>query len=130
MRTQKTNTAQRERQIVQAVLDMITTEGIHGLRIVGIAERVEIVPSAVYRHYAGKEAVLDAVLARLRKNLLQNVAAVRAETPHALSRLKNLQARHLAMVAETPALPYVVFSDTMYAGNPKRKERVRDMIST
>lgn len=129
MRAKKTDTVQRKRQIVNAAMDLIGAEGIHGLSISGVAARVGIVPSAVYRHFAGKEDVLDAVLALLRKKLLDNVDAVRQETLDPIERLQLLLTRHLKMLSQNPALPYVIFSDTMYAGYPERKRHVHAMIS-
>jgi len=62
MRAQKTETGARQGQIIEAALELIDAEGVSALSIVGIAERVGIVPSALYRHFKSKEDVLDAVL--------------------------------------------------------------------
>lgn len=110
MRAAKTHTEVRREQIVEAAMAIIATGGLSSLSIAGIAERVGIVPSAVYRHYDGKDAVMAAVLGHLRSRLLANVDAVCAETPEALGRLRRLLARHMAMLVETPALPRVIFA--------------------
>lgn len=47
---------------MQVALDLISVEGVPSLSIVGIAERVGIVPSALYRHFKSKDHVLDGVL--------------------------------------------------------------------
>lgn len=128
MRAQKTKTEVRQEQIAQAALDIIGAEGIHALSIAGIAQRVGIVPSAVYRHYAGKDEILDAVLDLLGKRLRANVAAAREERPDALGRLKALVSMQSRLLAANRAIPHVVFSDGIYAGHPARKERLRDHI--
>ena len=98
MRAQKTETELRQEQIIEAVLELIGTGGINALSIAGIADRVGIVPSALYRHFKSKDDVLDAVLELLRTRLLSNVSQTRKETPEALPRLKSLMMRHVHML--------------------------------
>lgn len=128
MRAQKIETDIRQEQIVMAALDLIGTEGVSALSIAGIAARVGIVPSALYRHFKSKDDVLDAVLELLKSRLLTNVAQVRKEITGALQRLKALLMRHAQMLSENRAIPHVVFSDGIYTGHPERKARVAEIM--
>ncbi len=129
MRAPKTHTGIRQEQIVEAALELIGQQGAYALSIAGIAERVGIVPSAIYRHFKSKDDLLDAILELLRKRLMTNVKRVRKETPEAIQRLKLLLTRHARMVNENQAIPYVVFSDAIYTGHPERKARVAQIIT-
>ncbi len=128
MRATKTNTGIRREQIAEAAMEMISAEGFGALSIAGVAQRVGIVPSAVYRHYSGKEAVLDAVLELLRSRMLANVETVRSETPDALERLHSLLIRHMAMLATTPAFAHVVFAHFAQADHPERWSGLHDTM--
>ena len=130
MRAQKTETESRQEQIIEAALELIGAEGVCALNIAGIAERVGIVPSALYRHFKSKDDVLDAVLELLRTRLLANVTDVRKETPAALPRLKSLLMRQARMLSENRAIPHVVFSDGIYTGHPERKVKVAEIITS
>ena len=130
MRAQKTETEARQEQIVEAALELIGAEGVYALSIVGIAERVGIVPSALYRHFKSKDDVLDGVLELLRKRLLSNVKNVRKQTPDALQRLRLLLTKQARMLNENRAIPHVVFSDGIYTGHPDRKAKVAEIITT
>ncbi|MCF8076502.1 MAG: TetR/AcrR family transcriptional regulator [Desulfotignum sp.] len=130
MSARKTGTQQRQEQITQAALDLINDQGVSGLSIAGIARRVGIHPSALYRHFASKDAVLDAVLDLIRQRLLDNVAHVREKTPVPLKQLNLLFTRHIAMLSENQAIPHVVFSDAVYNGQPDRKAKVAQIITT
>lgn len=130
MRAQKIETDTRQEQIVMAALDLIGTNGISALSIAGIADRVGIVPSALYRHFKSKDDVLDAVLDLLKKRLLKNVIQAKKQTKQALPRLKSLLMRHARMLSENRAIPYVVFSDGIYTGRPERKVKVAEMLMT
>lgn len=126
----KTQTLERQEQIVQAALELINGSGVTGLSIAGIAEKVGIVPSALYRHFRNKDAVMDAVLDLIRQRLLDNVAHVRRKTPVPLRQLNLLFTRHIAMLSENRAIPHVVFSDAVYNGQPHRKAKVAQIITT
>ena len=130
MRAQKKETEARQEQIIEAALELIGTQGVSALSIAGIAERVGIVPSALYRHFKSKDDVLDAVLELIRTRLLANVTQVREDTPEALPRLKSLLMRHVRMLSENRAIPHVVFSDGIYSGHPERKAKVASIIIT
>ena len=130
MAAPKTQTLERQEQIVQAALELINDSGVAGLSIAGIAEKVGIVPSALYRHFTSKEKVLDAVLDLIRKRLLENVAHVRHQSDVPLQQLRLLVMRHAALLNENRAIPHVVFSDAVYNGQPDRKAKVAEIITT
>jgi AcrR family transcriptional regulator len=129
MRAPKTDTEIRQEQIAEAAIGLIAAEGVNALSIAGIAEKVGIVPSAFYRHYRSKDDVLDAILDQLRLKLLGNVAAVRKETNLATERLKQLMKRHVRLLAENHVIPQIVFSDSIYAGYPERKAKVKGIVA-
>ncbi|MDT8389954.1 MAG: TetR/AcrR family transcriptional regulator [Lentisphaeria bacterium] len=127
-RAAKTNTDIRQEQIASAALELIGAGGLSGLSIAAIAERVGIVPSAVYRHYPGKEAVLDAVLELLRVRMLANAEAVRTETPDAVERLRLLLIRHMTMLVDNPAFPHVIFAHFSHDDDENRRSVLQDTM--
>ena len=127
MRAKKTATLHRQEQIAETALELIGSEGINSLSITAIAQRVGIVPSALYRHYKSKEGVLDAVLVIIDKRLREKVRKSRIESSDALEALKLLMMRHAGMLQKSRAIPLVIFSDGLYAQNPKRRLSV-DLI--
>ena len=128
MRAAKINTELRQEQIIEAAMSLIVSEGFSNLSIAGIAARVGIVPSALYRHYPSKEAVLGAVLEHLRLRMLGNVKAVCLESPLALERLRLLLVRHMSMLVGTPALTPIVFAHFSQAANVERWSGLRDTV--
>ena len=76
MAAEKLDTEIRQDQIAGAALEMLGTRGVHELSMADIARRVGLVPSAIYRHFRGKDDVLDAVLDLIGQRLLSNVQAV------------------------------------------------------
>ncbi len=129
MGTEKQATEVRQEQIAQAALDLVGKQGLKGLSIAGIAQEIGLVPSAIYRHFKGKDEVIDASLALIRQRLHANVEAVCEDTSDAIERLRLLQIRHVRLIRDNQATPRVVFSEEIYDGHPERKTRVYEMIS-
>ena len=130
MAAEKLDTLIRREQIVQAALSLIGSHGLRRLSVVSLARRIGLVPSALYRHFKGKDDVIEAVLQHIRDSLQENVRSVCGETIDPLERLRRLLMRHLAMVRDNAALPRIVFSEDVYAGRPARRARMFAGIRT
>lgn len=125
---EKQNTGARQEQIVRAALHIIAGEGTGSLSVARISQEIGLVPSAIYRHFNGKNEVIDAVLERVRQLLLANVAMVKAETDNPLAALRLLMNRHLNLLCENDGISTLIFSDQVYSGPAKRKGRIYAII--
>ena len=129
-RRRNVETTVRRKQIAEAALAIIAQQGLARLSIAGVARRVGLVPSALYRHYHGKEEILDAVLELVRERLSDNVRAVTTETGDPFERLRRLLALHVALLKDHPGIVRVVFSEDVYAVRPARRARVFGTVKT
>jgi AcrR family transcriptional regulator len=118
----------RQEQIAQAALALIARRGLNHLNIGALASEVGVVPSAIYRHYHGKDEVLNSVLDLISKSLLANVEAARQATPDSLERLHLLLMRHVQLIRHHAGIPRVLFSEQIFAGNSGRRRRVHQTI--
>jgi len=129
MRAERLDTRIRKDQIAQAALQLIAAKGVRALSIAGVARKVGLVPSAIYRHFASKDEVLDATLEHLGQRLLSNVHLAAEETEDPVERLRRLLARHVRLIRENQAIPRVIFSEGIYGDRPERKARVHGIIT-
>jgi AcrR family transcriptional regulator len=130
MATEKKQTEIRQEQIAQAVLRLISRHGLKGLSVARVAAEIGLVPSALYRHFRGKEEMVDAALEIIRRNLLGNIGRVRAATGDPFERLKLLGCGTLEIMRDHQALPRILFSEDAVIGQPQRKKMVRRLIHT
>jgi AcrR family transcriptional regulator len=128
MRATKTKTGVRQEQIAQSALTLIARNGFHRLSLAAVAREVGVVPSAIYRHYQGKDNVLDAVLELISRRLLQNVELAREKSTNALERLHDLLLSHMRLVQNGVPIPRVVFSEEIFTGHRKRRKRVHQIF--
>lgn len=126
---EKRDTAVRQEQIAAAALRVIAKHGLEGLSVAEVARRVGLVPSAVYRHYGSKDAIVDAALELVRDRLMENLRAVAVEQTRAMDRLHALLQRHLALVASNEgALPRIVFSGEAFAKRSGRRAKIYRIV--
>ncbi len=128
MRAAKTKTEIRHEQIAQAALRLIARRGFHHLNVAAVAREVGVVPSAIYRHYRGKDEVLDAVLDLVSQRLLGNVDSARQAAANAPARLGLLLGLHAQLIQNDVPVPRVVFSEEIFTGNPARRRRVQQIF--
>jgi AcrR family transcriptional regulator len=129
VRAERLDTRTRRDQIARAALQLIAAKGLRALSMAGLARQVGLVPSAIYRHFAGKDEVLDATLEHLGQRLLSNVGLAAEETEDPVERLRRLLSRHVRLIRENQAIPRVIFSEGIYGDRPERKARVHGIIT-
>lgn len=121
-------TVQRRQQIVEAAVQLIGVAGLDGLNISAIAKAIQLVPSAIYRHFSGKEEILDAVSDLIGTRLLNNVQRVHHDPGDALTKLHQLLQLHIAMVKSHPGIARYVFAVDGSNGHPQRQQRLYQAI--
>lgn len=129
MRAPKTRTAVRQDQITRSALALISRHGLRRLNVAGVARAVGVVPSALYRHYRSKDAMLAAVLDLISQRMRGNVEAARRASPDPFERLRLLLQRHIHFVREEVPLPRVVFSEEVFHGPAARRRQVYRLFS-
>ncbi|NLX98889.1 MAG: TetR/AcrR family transcriptional regulator [Rhodopirellula sp.] len=128
MGTKKLEGEIRREQIVKAALELLGTRSVGELSMADIARRVGLVPSAIYRHFDGREAILDAIVDLIDRRLKASLEAVGQQPGRVFDKLRALLMRHVQFVRENHALPRIVFSDEMVSRNPARRARVYQVI--
>lgn len=123
----KLDTEIRQEQIAQAALAVVARYGLRRLSIAQVARLVGVVPSALYRHFPSKDAIVDTVMGLVRERLLENARAVTDAVSDPFEQLRLLLKRHVQFIAEHQALPRIIFSEQLYEGRPGRR---RAMLRT
>jgi len=129
MAAEKLETEIRQDQITNAALGLIAAKGVTELSMAKLADRVGLVPSAIYRHFKSKDEVLDATIAHIRERMRNNVRTARKETSDAVECLHMLLVLHVELVRQNRGILHIVFSDSVYSGRPRRKQRMYQAIA-
>ncbi|MBP7864801.1 MAG: TetR/AcrR family transcriptional regulator [Acidobacteria bacterium] len=129
MRAEKRKTEVRKEQIATAALRLVASQGMRALTLDRLAGLVGLVPSAIYRHFRGKDDILKAVLELVEARFAANVHEARKASPSVLEALRRLLRKHMGLVMEFQAIPRILFSEDVYSGNPERKDQLHRLVS-
>ena len=113
---------ERRDEISRAALAIIDQQGTGALSIASVAHRVGIAPSALYRHYPDKAAMVEDIIDRLASGVRANLERMEAESADdAVEALGEFLNRHVQFVLENRGFPMLVFSDLVLQ-HPGRRE--------
>lgn len=95
-RTQAPDYALRRAAILDRAARLFASAGFRGTSVADLAEACETSKSLIYHYYPSKEDVLYAVMASHINQLVDDVAAARAEPGDAATRLRTLLRKFMA----------------------------------
>jgi len=124
MSAEKRSRETRREQIAEAALEVIARDGTRSLSVGAVARRIGIVPSAIYRHFHGKEEILSAAIERMGERLLENAARAAAGKGDTIQRLGKLLQDHVRAIREGYAGPRIVFAEGIDGGGVSHRTEV------
>ena len=127
---QKKGTEIRQEEIILAALTLVANKGVKSMTIDRIARMVGIVPSAIYRHFTSKRAILEAVLDMIGERMKNNIIAAVEENDNSLESIRNVLMRQVQLIMEFSAIPQILFSEEVYRENLDLKEKLHTMIKS
>jgi AcrR family transcriptional regulator len=109
----------RKEHIARAALKL-AEDGLPAVTVTAVAEAVGLVPSALYRHFENREAMIRAAFLILRARLFENLQKAQ-DDPEPMEALNRFWHGHLRMIREHGAIPRILFSEDLAApGSPVR----------
>ena len=103
-------TAQRQRQIAEAALRIISTRGGHRLTAAALADQVGIADGTIFRHFGNKGEIVDAAIDLFQAALESTFPA---EDGEPLDRLALFFVNRLNLVRRNPDLLRLAFNDRL-----------------
>ena len=129
MTTEKKTTAIRKEQIVEAVLHILSDNEVKKIKISDISKYMGLAPSALYRHFKSRDAIMSAVLEHIRGSLYRNLENVKQKTDNALERLKELLFLHVKLIGYRQGIPRIIFSDELWGQKRERRQKMFRIVS-
>ena len=126
--TEKKGTEIRREEIVLAALTLVANQGVKSMTIERIGRMVGLVPSAIYRHFNNKAAILKAVLGLIGERMRNNAIEVNKENSNSLEAIRKLLMRQVQLIMEFSAIPQILFSEEVYRENQELKTALHTML--
>jgi AcrR family transcriptional regulator len=112
----------RQKQIIEAAIDVIAAEGIQSLTIKNLAAAIGVTEPAIYRHFRNKHEILESVLTYFAWESRRNLKAALESEQFATRKIGAFLAYYLDTFTRRPALAAVVFSEDIFP-NDRRLAR-------
>lgn len=123
MRSRKTTEIRRE-EILRAALSIVEQQGLDNLNTNAISAVIQLVPSAIYRHFKNKEEIIAALIDFIGERLQQNLQQAATQEGTALERLKCLFELHVKLLQEEPAIPRILYFLISSERNQELKQKM------
>jgi AcrR family transcriptional regulator len=95
--------------LIEAARRFIAERGIGGFTLVDAARLVGVTPAALYRHFRGREALLEELASRGFAELAERLARALTSRGTALERFTRMGEAYLAFAEEEPAYYAAIF---------------------
>ncbi|GLS43654.1 TetR/AcrR family transcriptional regulator [Methylobacterium brachythecii] len=106
--------------LIEAARRFIAERGVGGFTLVDAARLVGVTPAALYRHFRGREALLEEVAGRGFKDLAGRLARALTGRGTPLERFTRMGEAYLAFAEEEPGYYAAIFEVRSAAPNPDR----------
>jgi len=121
--------ADRQSEIIAAVLRLAATTGPAGITTVEIARQLNLTQGAVFRHFPNKEAIWLAVMGWVAETLLARLAAARDGAASPVAALRAVFMAHIRFVVAHPGVPRLIFNELQQPGDSPVKACVRSLLA-
>ena len=119
---------ERQKEIIEVALDLISEKGIQGLTIKNLSRKIGITEPAIYRHYDSKIDILIAVLDLFKQNTNQLFEKELNKDGNAIDKIEHLFTNHFSTLSATPSLVSVIFSEEIFRNEPVLIAKISEVI--
>ncbi len=106
---------ERQKEIIQVSLDLISEKGIQGLTIKNIASKIGTSEPAIYRHYENKIHILLSILDSFRDFSQFAFKEELSKEIDSVDKISNIFNKHFSEFTTNPSLVSVIFSEGIFA---------------
>lgn len=119
---------ERRAVTVEAVIELAAEQNPNDITTSAIAKRMGLTQGALFRHFPTKDAILQAVMARVAERLLSRVDKAALDVASPTAALEAIFMTHIDFVAEHPGVPRMMFGELQRAGETVSKRMVQTLI--
>ncbi len=120
---------ERQKEILDTALDLISHKGIQGLTIKNLSKEIGISEPAIYRHFENKIEILLKILDLFKDSSGSIFEEAMQSDTRAIHKIERLFSRHFSKFAESPTLVSVIFSEEIFRSEPVLIEKIAEVIN-
>lgn len=113
---------------VEAVVALAAEQNPSEITTAAIATRMQLTQGALFRHFANKDAIWQAVMEWVADRLLSRIERAASAAASPLAALEAMYLAHIAFVIEHPGVPRMMFGELQRADDSAAKRVVQTML--
>lgn len=119
-----TDFTDRQKEIIDRSIQLISKGGIQGLTIKNISESIGISEPAIYRHFSSKMDILLGILSHFKNNTKSILERITSYEISAVKQLESIFFTHFRQFTAKPAMTAVIFSEEIFQNDKQLSKEV------
>jgi AcrR family transcriptional regulator len=119
---------ERQTQIIEASIEIISQKGIQGLTIKNLSKKIGISEPAIYRHFDSKTEILLTILNNFKELATFLGGLMKNNDSSAAEKIEFMFSRIIAVFTETPSLISVIFSEEIFKNEDILKKKIVEIM--
>ncbi len=120
---------ERQIEIVEAALELITERGIQGMTIKNLSKKIGITEPAIYRHFESKNEILLSVLNNFKEMAVMLSGLMENYDATAIEKITFMFTKMLELFSENPSIVSVIFSEEIFKNEEVLKDRIVEILN-
>ncbi len=116
---------ERREVTVKTVIELAGEQNPSEITTAAIAERMGLTQGALFRHFATKDAILQAVMEWVSEHLLSRIEKSKHAKSSPLASLESMFMTHVDFITEYPGIPRLLFAELQRSDNTAPKQVVQ-----
>ena len=118
----------RQREIITASVEIISTQGIQNLTIKTLSSRIKVTDGAIYRHFKSKEEILAAVAELFKTSTTEILNEIISSSGSSIEKIKAFFMGRIRQFSREPGLVLVMFSEDIFKGHKELQKNIYETI--
>lgn len=119
---------ERQQQIIEAGLELISAKGIQALTIKNLSKKIGVTEPAIYRHFDNKIQILTTLLEWLKYKSSRLFEEEYNTADTAMEKITHLFTNHFKVFMDMPSLTSVIFSEEIFRNESSLIEKMSEVI--
>jgi AcrR family transcriptional regulator len=118
----------RQKEIINAALEIISTMGIQNLTIKTLSRWINVTEGAIYRHFKSKEEILTSIAGFFKASSTELLNRIVSSGEPGINKIKAFFLGRCRQFSENRGLVLVMFSEDIFKGNEAYQKKIYETI--
>ena len=119
----------RQNEIIEVALNLISEKGIQGLTIKNLSKKIGISEPAIYRHFDSKIEILISILNNFKEMAIMLSEMMKTYEATALEKISIMFTKMLELFSESPSMISVIFSEEIFKNEEILKTKIAEILN-